>query len=221
MNATMQDKPSKTTEPGDSLNRPGSVYFPLFKHMSDNHGLTLLDSEMEDICRVVEEVRGVQLNIRASNNVLLMSALEAMSGLHSDSERAKFTLALYGRLKKLEAIDPSPNTELSSERAAEPQTTNRSGRPPSAEVIGSAMFNSDQQEYMVHLSNLPAAAKCWCGWYLLGECSNCATYAPGKTCADKMAVWCPECHNDPGPNGGTITHIKGCKQNKDYTTGVA
>ena len=86
--------------------------------------------------------------------------------------------------------------------------------PPSAEVTGSAMFNSDQQSYMDMLSNLPALAKCWCGWYLLGECPNCATYAPGKTCADKMAVWCPECHNDPGPNSGTITHIKGCKQNK-------
>ena len=35
----------------------GSVYFPLFKHMAENHGLTLMDSEMEDICRVVEKMR--------------------------------------------------------------------------------------------------------------------------------------------------------------------
>lgn len=35
----------------------GSAYWPLFKHMSDNHGLTLLDSEMEDICRVVLKMR--------------------------------------------------------------------------------------------------------------------------------------------------------------------
>ena len=35
----------------------GSAYWPLFKHMSDNHGLTLLDSEMEDICRVVLQMR--------------------------------------------------------------------------------------------------------------------------------------------------------------------
>ena len=79
------------------------------------------------------------------------------------------------------------------------------------------MFNSYQQSYMDMLSNLPALAKCWCGWYLLGECPNCATYAPGKTCADKMAVWCLECHNDPGPNSGTITHIKGCKQNTELS----
>jgi hypothetical protein len=29
-----------------------SVYFPLFKHMTDNHGLALLDSEMAEICEV-------------------------------------------------------------------------------------------------------------------------------------------------------------------------
>lgn len=28
-------------------------YYPLFKHMADNHGLILLDSEMVDICHVV------------------------------------------------------------------------------------------------------------------------------------------------------------------------
>jgi len=108
---------SKTTDNCKAGGRcalaPGSVYFPLFKHMADNHGLTLLDSEMEDICRAVEEVRGVQLSIRARSDVLLMSALEAMSGQHSDAERAKFTLALYGRLKKLEALEPSPNKEVS------------------------------------------------------------------------------------------------------------
>lgn len=32
---------------------PSSVYFALFKHMAEHHGLTLLDSEMEEICRVV------------------------------------------------------------------------------------------------------------------------------------------------------------------------
>lgn len=32
-------------------------YWPLFEHMSHAHGLTLLDSEMEDICCAVDEVR--------------------------------------------------------------------------------------------------------------------------------------------------------------------
>lgn len=32
---------------------PGGWYWPLFKHMSDAHGLTLLDSEMEEIRLVV------------------------------------------------------------------------------------------------------------------------------------------------------------------------
>ena len=36
---------------------PGSAYWPLFKHMSQEHGLTLLDSEMEDICQVVLNMR--------------------------------------------------------------------------------------------------------------------------------------------------------------------
>ena len=31
---------------------PGSVLFALFKHMSDEHGLTLLESEMTEIVRI-------------------------------------------------------------------------------------------------------------------------------------------------------------------------
>lgn len=33
-------------------------FYPLFKHMSDNHGLTLLDSELDEICRAVDATRG-------------------------------------------------------------------------------------------------------------------------------------------------------------------
>ena len=36
---------------------PCSASWHLFKHMSDNHGLTLLESEMDDICQVVDEMR--------------------------------------------------------------------------------------------------------------------------------------------------------------------
>ena len=34
---------------------PGSVLFALFKHMSDEHGLTLLESEMTEIVRIVND----------------------------------------------------------------------------------------------------------------------------------------------------------------------
>lgn len=35
----------------------GSASWPLWKHMKDNHGLILLESEMDDICRIVLEMR--------------------------------------------------------------------------------------------------------------------------------------------------------------------
>lgn len=34
---------------------PGSVTYALFKHMADEHGLTLLESEMAEIVRIVNE----------------------------------------------------------------------------------------------------------------------------------------------------------------------
>jgi hypothetical protein len=36
---------------------PATHYYPLFKHMSDEHGLTLIDSEMDEIVRVVESLK--------------------------------------------------------------------------------------------------------------------------------------------------------------------
>lgn len=33
-----------------------SYYYPLFEHMSLEHGLTLLDSELDEICRVVAQI---------------------------------------------------------------------------------------------------------------------------------------------------------------------
>jgi hypothetical protein len=33
-------------------------------------------------------------------------------------------------------------------------------------------FNSDQQDYMRYLCSLPRDARCLCGWYKKGECSN-------------------------------------------------
>ena len=34
------------------------------------------------------------------------------------------------------------------------------------------MFNSDQRDHMRSLSKIPPHKKCWCGWYMLGECKN-------------------------------------------------
>ena len=33
-----------------------SAYWPIWKHMADNHGLTLLDSECEDILQVADQM---------------------------------------------------------------------------------------------------------------------------------------------------------------------
>ena len=40
---------------------PGSVLFALFKHMSDEHGLTLLESEMTEIVRIVNSTLEARL----------------------------------------------------------------------------------------------------------------------------------------------------------------
>lgn len=67
-------------------------------------------------------------------------------------------------------------------------------------------FNDEQTDYCKYLASLEPEQKCWCGWFKLGECPHCG---PGKTAADKMKVWCPECHNVPR-NGQPIVHVKGC-----------
>jgi hypothetical protein len=71
-------------------------------------------------------------------------------------------------------------------------------------------LNPDQAEYVRELHRMDPAEKCWCGWYPKGKCHTCP---PDKTCADKMAVQCPECHNDPGWwEGGAIIHRVGCSK---------
>lgn len=71
--------------------------------MADNHNLILLDSECEDICRVVEKTRLPLLTRHISGDLVVMCALEAMSGPTSSSERAKFTERLLARLHQFEA----------------------------------------------------------------------------------------------------------------------
>lgn len=71
-------------------------------------------------------------------------------------------------------------------------------------------FNSDQRSYMRSLDDMLPESKCWCGWYPLGKCQDCP---PDKSAADKIAAWCPECHDDPGPKGDrAITHRIGCSK---------
>ena len=71
-------------------------------------------------------------------------------------------------------------------------------------------MNKDQQDYCAYLSTLQPEAKCWCGWYPIGTCPHCPD---GKSAADKVRVWCPTCHSDPGPDGaGPIVHRIGCKR---------
>ena len=92
-----------------------SSYWPLFDHMAANHELTLTDSELEDICRVVEKMRPRLLSVNIPGDLVVMAALEAMEGGGSQVERARFTERLTHRMKAREANhrisgsdDPAP-----------------------------------------------------------------------------------------------------------------
>lgn len=41
-----------------------SAYYPLFEHMSQEHNLTLLDSEMEEIVQTVDKMRMTQSGVQ-------------------------------------------------------------------------------------------------------------------------------------------------------------
>lgn len=74
-------------------------------------------------------------------------------------------------------------------------------------------FNADQRDYMDGLAAMPADAKCWCGWFALGECHSCP---PDVTAADKLRARCPGCGNDPGPHfARLIVHRIGCERDRD------
>jgi len=70
-------------------------------------------------------------------------------------------------------------------------------------------FNADQEAHMRSLASIPPEQRCWCGWSLMGQCWKCKT---DRTCADKIAEWCPKCHNDGGPERGPIIHRIGCSR---------
>ena len=57
MTPKTQDQPANIAAPevkGGSAATIGSAYYRLFEHMSRTHDLTLTDSELADICNVVE-----------------------------------------------------------------------------------------------------------------------------------------------------------------------
>lgn len=45
------------------------------------------------------------------------------------------------------------------------------------------MFNADQLDYLRYIESIAPEQRCYCGWYLLGECPHCPK---DKTCADKL-----------------------------------
>lgn len=77
-----------------------------------------------------------------------------------------------------------------------------------------SLFNSEQLDYMASLNRMPAETKCWCGWYPFGECYNCKqdVRVSQKTCADKMALACPECGNTPSVPEWPVFHLKNCSR---------
>ena len=88
---------------------PCSVYWPLFQHMANEHDLVLLDSEMEDICRVVERMRLPIICRHLTGDIIVMAALEAMSGPTSSNERARFTEILLAKLQAYNSATVTPN----------------------------------------------------------------------------------------------------------------
>lgn len=76
------------------------------------------------------------------------------------------------------------------------------------------MFNDEQRAYMASLDAMPAETKCWCGWYPAGECYNCKrdNRVAGKTCADKLALRCPECGNTPSVPTWPVFHTVKCSR---------
>ena len=63
-----QDNQSTKDGPAETLAlAPSSVTYALFKHMADEHGLTLLESEMTEIVRIVNSTLEERLEWWMSN----------------------------------------------------------------------------------------------------------------------------------------------------------
>lgn len=71
------------------------------------------------------------------------------------------------------------------------------------------MLNDDQRDYMRYLATVPAEKKCWCAWYMAGECPNCKGLG---TLQQRLKVQCPGCDNYPPVTNQSrpIVHRIGC-----------
>lgn len=106
---------------------PCSAYWELWKHMSDNHGLTLLDTECEDILNVADKmlqrrldqtIANIHKNIRLVDTKLRLMADTlrqiANSGRNSTRDRrnARATLRFIDSL-----TEDTPNDKLTDRHA--------------------------------------------------------------------------------------------------------
>lgn len=74
-------------------------------------------------------------------------------------------------------------------------------------------LNVHQKDYCRHLGTLKPEDKCWCGWFPKAECwSGCEKHGKGLTCADKLALACPECGSTPWSPDQPVTHQFKCSQ---------
>lgn len=72
------------------MTNPTPYFQPLFDLMSLEHGLTLLDSEMNDICEVVMKIKGEQMKLDAFKAGMTVSAQIA----HSADNYTAATIAI-------------------------------------------------------------------------------------------------------------------------------
>lgn len=70
-------------------------------------------------------------------------------------------------------------------------------------------FNAEQEAHMADLAKIPADTKCWCGWFMKGECHSCPSHL---SCANKLALRCGQCGNAPNPHAlaAPIIHTVNC-----------
>jgi chromosomal replication initiation ATPase DnaA len=81
-----------------------SYYYPLFEHMADNHGLTLLDGEMQEIERVVlglkrnkliDEINRLVCNVFLQGNNVQLFAKTKQAGVVKARQTAMYLLNKY------------------------------------------------------------------------------------------------------------------------------
>ena len=103
---------------------PGSVLFALFKHMSDEHGLTLLESEISEIVRIVNDNLDARLRWWMSNAEGL--ALERADLLNTLREIRDPRPSMEWQTKIIDAAIErnSPNNRDDRRRAPDSAQTN-------------------------------------------------------------------------------------------------